>query len=111
VIFDASDFASACVEPVARLLPEDDDPQAARIELSALRQDLEATFADLEATKDPLRLSGFARDLRTFLPSRRDEIVRLLPSKTPPPRVLKIEAALLDLERAALLVVRAFGAS
>jgi len=107
--FDAEIFAQAVLADVNQVIDQADEESAdVRVELSELRQDIEATLAALEVEKDSRRARALRQDLETFLPARKAAILSAAESRYSQEVRVALENALALAARAAVIVAKAF---
>src|SRR5581483_6048248 len=107
--FDAEIFAQAVLADVHELVDKADEESAdVRVELSELRQDIEATLAALETERDGRRARALRQDLDTFLPARKAAILAAAEARYSKDIKDALENALTLATRAAVIVAKAF---
>jgi hypothetical protein len=107
--FDAEIFAQAVLADVGEVIEQaEEDSADVRVELAALRQDIEATLAALEVERDGRRARALRQDLETFLPARKAAILSAAASRYSKEIQEGLERALTLAARAALVVAKAF---
>ncbi|HZV02652.1 MAG TPA: hypothetical protein VFF73_38450 [Planctomycetota bacterium] len=107
--FDAEIFAQAVLADVQDVLDKAEEESAdVRVELSDLRNDIEATLSALEVERDNRRARALRQDLETFLPARKAAILSAAESRFSGEVRAALENALTVATRAAIVVAKAF---